>query len=152
MNKKERVATTSIISLPKGKISVVRLGWSDLKFLDYYLLLISHILEMENIIDLRLVIILFWFTKWRVLMQIYLSSFSKQNAKGKEVNLVKRDRSYKRTRNKWSNPGCKNFKIFTFLYRKDIPKAFFYSTLNLKRLGSFNRKQFLHFMKMKRNQ
>ncbi|KAL2336700.1 hypothetical protein Fmac_011146 [Flemingia macrophylla] len=75
----------------------------------------------------------------------------KKNAKGKEVNLLESDRSYKRTRrNKWSTPGCKNFKIFTFLYRKDIQKAFFYSTLNLKRLRSFNRKQFLYFMKMKR--
>ncbi|KAG4921790.1 hypothetical protein JHK86_050603 [Glycine max] len=108
MNKKERVATTSI-SLPKGKISV--------NF-------------NANI----------------------LSSFSEQN-EGKEINLLKRDRSYKGTRrNKWSSPGCKNFKIFAFLYRKDIPKAFFYSTLNLKRLGSFNRKQFLYFMKMKREE
>ncbi|KAL5166165.1 hypothetical protein HKD37_18G051176 [Glycine soja] len=77
---------------------------------------------------------------------------SEQN-EGKEINLLKRDRSYKGTRrNKWSSPGCKNFKIFAFLYRKDIPKAFFYSTLNLKRLGSFNRKQFLYFMKMKREE
>ncbi|KAK7395352.1 hypothetical protein VNO78_15904 [Psophocarpus tetragonolobus] len=79
---------------------------------------------------------------------------SEQHAKEKEVNPLKRDRSYKRTRrNKWSTPaGCKNFKIFTFVYRKDIPKAFFYSTLNLKRLGSFNRKQFLYFMKMKKEE
>ncbi|TKY66082.1 hypothetical protein E2542_SST08945 [Spatholobus suberectus] len=78
---------------------------------------------------------------------------SEQNAKGKEVNALKRDRSYKRTRrNKRSTPGCKNFKTFTFLYRKDIPKAFFYGTLNLKRLGSFNRRQFFYFMKMKREE
>ncbi|RDX64110.1 hypothetical protein CR513_57364, partial [Mucuna pruriens] len=76
-----------------------------------------------------------------------------QNAKGKEVNLLKRERSYKRTRrNKWSTPGCKNLKIFSFLYRKDIPKAFFYSTLNLKRLRSLNRRQFFYFMKMKREE
>ncbi|XP_022635854.1 uncharacterized protein LOC106759063, partial [Vigna radiata var. radiata] len=76
-----------------------------------------------------------------------------QNGKGKEVNLLKRERSQKRgRRNKWGTPGCKNFKIFTFVYRKDIPKAFFYSTLNLKRLGSFNSKQFLYFMKMKKEE
>lgn len=76
-----------------------------------------------------------------------------QNAKGKQVNLLKRDRSYKRARrNKRSTLGCKDLKIFTFLYRKDIPKAFFYITLNLKRLGRFNRKQFLYFMKMKREE
>lgn len=88
------------------------------------------------------------------LMQMYLSSsFSEQNTKGKEVNLLKRDRSYRRARrNKWRTPGCKDFKIFTFLCRKDIQKAFFYSTLNLKRLGSFNRRQFLYFMKMKKEE
>ncbi|CAJ1797320.1 unnamed protein product [Sphenostylis stenocarpa] len=78
---------------------------------------------------------------------------SEQNAKGKEVNLLKRERSQKRARgNKWGTPGCKNFKIFAFLYRKDIPKAFFYSTLNIKRLRSFNRRQFLYFMKMKKEE
>jgi len=81
-------------------------------------------------------------------------SFSGKNGKGKEVNLLKRERSQKRggRRDKWGTFGCKNFKIFTFVYRKDIPKAFFYSTLNLKRLGSFNSKQFLYFMKMKKEE
>ncbi|XP_027352794.1 uncharacterized protein LOC113863422 [Abrus precatorius] len=79
---------------------------------------------------------------------------SEQNDEGKEINLLKRDRSNKRTRrNKWSKLGCKNLKIFTFLYRKDIiPKAFFYSTLNLKRVRSFNRREFFYFMKMKREE
>ncbi|XP_027929291.1 uncharacterized protein LOC114185637 [Vigna unguiculata] len=79
---------------------------------------------------------------------------SGKNGKGKEVNLLKRERSQKRggRRDKWGTFGCKNFKIFTFVYRKDIPKAFFYSTLNLKRLGSFNSKQFLYFMKMKKEE
>ncbi|KAK7292988.1 hypothetical protein RJT34_15848 [Clitoria ternatea] len=81
-------------------------------------------------------------------------NISAQNAKGKEINLLKREGSYKRKkrRNKWSKLECKNLKIFTFLYRKDIPKAFFYSTLNLKRLGGFNRRHFLYFMKMKRQE
>jgi len=84
---------------------------------------------------------------------VYLVHFSEQNAKGKEVNLLKQERSQKRARrNKWSTPGCKNFKIFTFLYRKDIPKAFFYSTLNLKRLSSLNRRQIPYFMKMKKEE
>ncbi|KAK7338885.1 hypothetical protein VNO77_19519 [Canavalia gladiata] len=78
---------------------------------------------------------------------------SEQNAEGKEINLPKRDRSNKRARrNKWSKLGCNNLKIFTFLYNKDIPKAFFFSTLNLKRLTSFNRRHFLYFKRMKREE
>lgn len=78
--------------------------------------------------------------------------FSEENGKGKETSLLKQDGSYKKTKKlELRKHGCKNLKIFTFLYRKDIPKACFYSTLNLKRL-SFNRRHFFYFIKMKKEE
>ncbi|XP_059626138.1 uncharacterized protein LOC132269115 [Cornus florida] len=47
-----------------------------------------------------------------------------------------------------SKSGYKNLNPITVLRRRDIAKSCFYSTLNLKRLGSFRRRQFL--MKMKK--
>ncbi|KAF7845524.1 uncharacterized protein G2W53_002429 [Senna tora] len=68
-----------------------------------------------------------------------------QNAKGKGIILLENHRVYRRTkRNEERKPGCKNLKIIALICREDISKAWFYSTLNLKRLGSFNRK--LHFL------
>ncbi|XP_061350924.1 uncharacterized protein LOC133295993 isoform X2 [Gastrolobium bilobum] len=78
---------------------------------------------------------------------------NEKNAKGKEISLLKRDRSYKRTKKiEWNKHGSKNLKIFAFIYRKDIPNSWFYSTLNLKRLGSLNRRHFVHSTKMKREE
>lgn len=78
--------------------------------------------------------------------------FSEQNGEGKETSLLKQDGSYKRTKKlELRKHGCKNLKIFNFLYRKDIPKACFYSTLNLKRL-SLNRRQLFYLMKMKKEE
>lgn len=77
--------------------------------------------------------------------------FLEQNGNGKEISLLKSDRAYRRTKRlEWSKKhGNKNLKIFTFLYRKDIPKACFYRTLNLKRIG-FNRRHLVYSMKMKK--
>ncbi|KAK7255894.1 hypothetical protein RIF29_29321 [Crotalaria pallida] len=76
-----------------------------------------------------------------------------KNVKEKDKSLLRRHRAYQRSkRNDWSKLSNKNIKIFAFVYRKDIPKACFYSTLNLKRLGSLNRKQFVYSMKMKREE
>ncbi|KAJ7961491.1 Elongation factor G like [Quillaja saponaria] len=50
-----------------------------------------------------------------------------------------------------SKLGYKKLKPFPFLCRKDIAKACFYSTVNLRRIGSFNRRQhFVQSIKMKK--
>lgn len=79
---------------------------------------------------------------------------SDQNAKGKDIILHDHHRTHRRTkRNEERKLGWKSLKIFAFVCRKDIPKACFYSTLNLKRIGSFHRRmQFVYSMKMKREE
>ncbi|XP_057437022.1 uncharacterized protein LOC130729321 [Lotus japonicus] len=73
-----------------------------------------------------------------------------QNGRGKKVSLLKHDGSYRRT--KRFESCSKNLKLLAFVYRKDIPKACFYKTINLKRLGSFHRRHFLISMKMKKEE
>ncbi|OIV98645.1 hypothetical protein TanjilG_12768, partial [Lupinus angustifolius] len=76
-----------------------------------------------------------------------------QNAKGKDISLLKHHRAYQRSKRKeWSKFRSKNSNIFAFIYMKDIPKECFYSTINLKRLGSFNKRHFVHSMRMKREE
>jgi len=77
--------------------------------------------------------------------------FVEQNGKGNYSGL-KHDGSYKRTKRfVWSKDGYKNLKIFSLLYRKDIPKACFFRTLSLKRIG-ISRRHFMYSMKMKKEE
>lgn len=70
----------------------------------------------------------------------------------KEINVLKNDGSYKRTKRfLCKKHGYKNLKIFSFLSRKDIPKAWFLRTLNLRRIG-FNRRHFVYSMKTKKDE
>ncbi|KAI9112160.1 hypothetical protein K1719_016683 [Acacia pycnantha] len=67
--------------------------------------------------------------------------FSDQDAEGKDIILVDHhELSHRTKKNEERRLGCKNLKIFAFIYKKDIPKAFFYNTLNMKRLASFQRR------------
>ncbi|KAE9622170.1 hypothetical protein Lal_00032558 [Lupinus albus] len=76
-----------------------------------------------------------------------------QNGKGKDISLLKHHRAYQRSKRKeWSKLRSKNSNIFAFIYIKNIPKECFYSTINLKRLRSFNKRNFVHSMKMKREE
>lgn len=68
-----------------------------------------------------------------------------QEAKSKEIiNLVKNRSWCTRKHNKIKDQGrncgvgCKNFKVFSFLCRRNVAKACFYSTLNLRRVNSFS--------------
>lgn len=77
--------------------------------------------------------------------------FSEQNGKG-NISGLKQDGSYKRTKRfSCSKDGYKNLKIFSLLYRKDIPKACFFRTLSLKRIG-ISRRHFVYSMKMKKEE
>ncbi|XP_028802727.1 uncharacterized protein LOC114757804 isoform X2 [Neltuma alba] len=80
--------------------------------------------------------------------------FNDQVAEGKDIILVDHhELSHGTKENEERQLGCKNMKIFAFICRKDIPTACFYSTLNLKRLASFNRRLHLVYpMKMKREE
>lgn len=76
---------------------------------------------------------------------------NEQNGKG-NISGLKHDGSYKRTKRfLWSKDGYKNLKIFSLLYRKDIPKACFFRTLSLKRIG-ISRRHFVYSMKMKKEE
>ncbi|KAF7825706.1 uncharacterized protein G2W53_016870 [Senna tora] len=81
-----------------------------------------------------------------------------QNAQGnKNIILVKHPRAHRRrTSNieEGSKHGhSKNVNIFAFICTKDIAKSCFYSTIKLKRVGSFNsRENFVYSMKMKRDE
>ncbi|CAK8541544.1 unnamed protein product [Lathyrus sativus] len=77
------------------------------------------------------------------------STFNEKYDKVKEINVLKHDGSYKRTKRFLCiKHGYKNLKIFSFLYKKDIPKAWFFRTLNIRRIG-FNRRHFVYSMKTK---
>jgi len=77
--------------------------------------------------------------------------FSEHNGKG-NISGLKHDGSYKRTKRfLWSKHDYKNLKIFSLLYRKDIPKACFFRTLSLKRIG-ISRRHFMYSMKMKKEE
>ncbi|KEH17279.1 hypothetical protein MTR_0027s0200 [Medicago truncatula] len=76
---------------------------------------------------------------------------NEQNGKG-NISGLKQDGSYKRTKRfSCSKDGYKNLKIFSLLYRKDIPKACFFRTLSLKRIG-ISRRHFVYSMKMKKEE
>ena len=67
---------------------------------------------------------------------LYFGVLLGKNAKGKVINLQKRDGAYKGTKRiEWSKFCCclNYLKLFAFLYRKDIPEACFYNTLNLSK-------------------
>lgn len=83
-----------------------------------------------------------------------LFSFSDKNEEEKDIILVNPQELSERTKKKNERKvGCKNMKIFSFICKKDIPKACFYSNLNLKRLASFNRRlNIVYPMKMKREE
>ncbi|WJX81732.1 hypothetical protein P8452_64578 [Trifolium repens] len=67
---------------------------------------------------------------------------NEQSGKGIKIRVLNHDGSYKRTKRfLWSKHGYKNLKIFSYLYRKDIPKACFFRTLNLKRISSMKMKK-----------
>ncbi|CAJ2670230.1 unnamed protein product [Trifolium pratense] len=67
---------------------------------------------------------------------------NEQNVKGIEIRVLNHDGTCKRTKRfLWSKHGYKNLKIFSYLYRKDIPKACFYRTLKLKRIVSMKMKK-----------
>uniref|UniRef100_A0A5B6YUU5 Uncharacterized protein n=1 Tax=Davidia involucrata TaxID=16924 RepID=A0A5B6YUU5_DAVIN len=77
---------------------------------------------------------------------------SDQKAKSKDIVLLNNHRVNQRLkREEESKLGCKNLYPFIILRRKDIEKTCFSSTLSLKRLGSFHRRQhYIHPMKMKK--
>ncbi|CAK7349370.1 unnamed protein product [Dovyalis caffra] len=68
---------------------------------------------------------------------------NEQAAKGREILLLKHRRNHRRSeRARESNKfGSRNFWPFAFLCRKDVAKACFYSTLDLKRPNSYNSSQ-----------
>jgi hypothetical protein len=73
---------------------------------------------------------------------IFLIFFTEQSGKGIKIRVLNHDGSYKRTKRfLWRKHGYKNLKIFSYLYRKDIPKACFFRTLNLKRISSMKMKK-----------
>ncbi|KAH9728903.1 hypothetical protein KPL70_009191 [Citrus sinensis] len=86
-----------------------------------------------------------------------------QDAETKDVILYKQRGVHRRRskRDKESDPhhhhqhglGGKHFKPFAFLCRKDVARACFDSTINLRRLRSVNRRNWIHAMcKMKKDQ
>ncbi|XP_038714463.1 uncharacterized protein LOC120008029 [Tripterygium wilfordii] len=75
-----------------------------------------------------------------------------QEARPKDLVLFE-NRKSKRIRGSSIDCGCKNFNLFTVLCRKDVAEASFYSTLDLRRVGSFNRRQSQRvLMKMKKEE
>ncbi|KAL5057827.1 hypothetical protein RYX36_029431, partial [Vicia faba] len=96
--------------------------------------------------------ILQWLFKREQEQERKKSTFNEKYDKVKEINVLKHDGSYKRTRRfLCSKHGYKNLKIFSFIHRKDIPKAWFFRTLNLRRIG-FNRRHFVYSMKTKKDE
>ncbi|XP_015575916.2 uncharacterized protein LOC8260957 isoform X3 [Ricinus communis] len=78
---------------------------------------------------------------------------SDQEAKGKDRILLKHCRSNGRSeRGKNKKFGLRGFRPFAILCRKDVATACFYSTLHLKRVNSYNRRQkhWMYSMKMKK--
>ncbi|CAN4115809.1 unnamed protein product [Withania somnifera] len=74
-----------------------------------------------------------------------------QKAKSKEVVLFGICRGSSRRRADKSRSTSKTFSFFSILCRKDISKEYFYSTIQLRRVGSYHRRQhFEYCMKMKR--
>ncbi|KAF3655591.1 putative polygalacturonase-like [Capsicum annuum] len=75
-----------------------------------------------------------------------------QKAKSKEIVLfgICRGNSSRKSGDK-SRSRSKNFNIFNILCRKDISKEYFYSTVKLRRVGSYHRSQYFEYcMKMKK--
>lgn len=88
-----------------------------------------------------------------VLMGSSFFSFSDQKVKSKYIVVFSdsgiRPKCLKRAEQ--SKLNCEDLNLFYFLRRKDVSKAFFNHTLNLKRLGSFHRRQHsVNSMKMKK--
>ncbi|KAI4354425.1 hypothetical protein L6164_003287 [Bauhinia variegata] len=82
-------------------------------------------------------------------------TISGEIAQGKDIILNQHHRAHRKRskRGDGSKLSCKNLKIFACLYRKDIAKACFYSTLTLKRVNIFSRRQhFVYSMKMKKEE
>lgn len=61
------------------------------------------------------------------------------------------DRTRRKKRAEQTEIICKNLNLFKILRRKDIAKACFYSTLNLNRPENYQRSQYLHTMRMKKD-
>ncbi|KAG8641914.1 uncharacterized protein LOC110628028 isoform X2 [Manihot esculenta] len=80
-----------------------------------------------------------------------------QETEGRDIILFKYSGSHQRSargkENKFSRRG---FRQFVILCRKDVASACFYSTINLKRLDSFNRRKqqqhWVYSMKMKKEE
>ncbi|KAE9618038.1 hypothetical protein Lalb_Chr03g0041901 [Lupinus albus] len=82
-------------------------------------------------------------TEVKLSMVIFL--FANENAKGNDIKCY---RAYQRSKRiELSKLSSKNLKRFAFVYRKHIPKACFYKTLNL-RSRSLNKRHFVYSMKM----
>ncbi|KAJ8558228.1 hypothetical protein K7X08_004994 [Anisodus acutangulus] len=75
-----------------------------------------------------------------------------QKAKSKDIVLFGLCRGTSRRRGDKSRSRSKTFSLFNILCnRRDISKEYFYSTIQLRRVGSYHRKQhFEHCMKMKK--
>ncbi|XP_019450191.1 PREDICTED: uncharacterized protein LOC109352556 [Lupinus angustifolius] len=101
--------------------------------------------------------ILQWFFRGSHAQERESSNFNLSHKSGviKDQNdnsVLKNHRAYQRSkRTELSKLSSKNLKILAFVYRKDIPKACFYNTLNL-RSRSLNKRHFVYSMKMKREE
>lgn len=74
-----------------------------------------------------------------------------QKAKSKDIVLFRICGGSSRRRADKSRSRSKNFSFFNILCRKDISKEYFYSTIQLRRVGSYHRRQhFEYCMKMKK--